>query len=178
LRGELAVTMRQKQETEEQKRYYLTVNSRVFVREKMDLIREKSELSAADQDMIIELQFRVSSLTEETGLLQRDKKALTDALKVRVSDNNKKCKSSLDKASKLADTEHEAALQSEYWKSQSEEQAMMIQTLQEELEYERSRSEDFEAGRDVEERRASLLESTRDAEGPWEWRKWMDRSWV
>jgi hypothetical protein len=55
---------------------------------------------------------------------------------------------------------------------------MMIQTLQEELEYERARSEDLEAGRDVEERRTSLLDSTRAAEGPWEWRKWMDRSWV
>jgi hypothetical protein len=85
LREELAVTLRQKQETEAQKRFVLLIlTGRIFVREKMDLIREKSELSAADQEMIIELQFKVSSLTEETGLLQRDKKALTDALKVYI----------------------------------------------------------------------------------------------
>ncbi len=50
----------------------------------MDLIREQSELSASDQDMIVELQFRVSSLTDETGLLQREKKGLTDTLKARA----------------------------------------------------------------------------------------------
>lgn len=54
------------------------------MREKMDLLREKSELSASDQAMIVELQFRVSSLTDEAGLLQRDKQGLVDTLKVRA----------------------------------------------------------------------------------------------
>lgn len=46
------------------------------------------------------------------------------------------------------------ALQSEYWKAQSEEQAQLIQLLQEQIEYERTRSEDLEAGREVDARAA------------------------
>lgn len=48
----------------------------------MDLIREKSELSAADQDMIVELQFKVKSLADENSMHVHEKKALTETLSV------------------------------------------------------------------------------------------------
>lgn len=68
----------------------------------------------------------------------------------------------------------------DYWKAQCEEQALLVQTLQEELEYERSRSEAIEAGEDYEPSKKSSTLSTQISKSPssgWEWKEWMDRSW-
>ena len=50
----------------------------------MALVKEKNELSAADQAMIMELQFKVKNLESENYKLTNEKKTLTETLKVCV----------------------------------------------------------------------------------------------
>lgn len=55
----------------------------------MALVKEKNELSAADQAMIMELQFKVKNLESENYKLTNEKKTLAETLKVRVEGSSR-----------------------------------------------------------------------------------------